>query len=755
MVFRTIMKNKLTTFINITGLVVGLGGVLLIGLFVVDELSYDQHYKHKNRLYRLTSAYHQEGNIYHSAQTYSNMAPTLEQELPEIQAATRMLPLDETFLFSEEKAFKEKIIYTDSSFAKVFGLTLLIGNSDECLANPSSLLLSESMAIKIFGVHWQQKTILGEILSVDGKIPLTITGVFKYLPTHSHFRSDLFASIPLGFDWMDNNSKVYTYILANEQVNRNYLEEKLQTLSDKLLPSKESFIQINLQPITDIYLCSSLEDENGIHGNLNNIYTLLVIAFFLIVITVINFVNLYTANSLRRLKEIGVRKALGALSRQLQYQFLLETAFITLTALGIALIGVIFFLPTFNELTAKHLSPASLLHQDMVFLIVGIMMVISLPTGFYPSFYLSAMKTTEAVKGLKNKTTEIIGVRKGLVMLQFTISCIMIVLSIVAYKQMELINNQSLGFDKENTIAIANPYMLGSTENVIRFRNELLAVPGVAQVSITGYTPSQNRWGSPLITFPDKDVHSSYSYPAHWLTVDEGFIQTMGIQLTEGRNFNENHAHDKESIIVNEKAVNQFHLNVGGKNPVGSMLSFKDEGRELYQNFTVIGVVRDFNFGSLHEPIQPLIMKIGYHRFEMALRLSPQYARQEVINQVASIWKKNLPLIPFEYASIKNRFDNLHKPDKTISKVFSAFCLLTVIMSALGLFGIVTYTIANRTKEIGIRKVLGASIMSILVLLSKEYIKLILVSIAIAIPVANYFSSEWLNNFAFRTEVSW
>jgi putative ABC transport system permease protein len=331
----------------------------------------------------------------------------------------------------------------------------------------------------------------------------------------------------------------------------------------------------------------------------------------------------------------------------------------------------------------------------------------------------------------------------------------MIALSIVGYRQVTLINSRSLGFDKENTMTLANPYMLGSTENIIGLKNELLAVPGVQHISITGYTPSQNRWGTLKVTFPDRNLNSIYAQPASWLMVDEGFIETMGLTLLAGRNFLENHENDKGSVIINEKAADQFKLTAKGKNPIGAELSLENESNNSYENYTVVGVVKDFNFGSLHEVIKPIIMKVGYHRFEMALRLSPSYSKTETIALIESVWKNNLPKIPFEYYFIKDRFDRLHKSDVTASNLFSILCLVTVILSALGLFSIVTYTVNNRTKEIGIRKLLGASRGSIVLLLASQFIKLVIISFALALPIASTLSNKWLDDFGYKTEVSW
>lgn len=752
---RYLLRNGIISLINITSLVVGVAGSLLIGLFVLDELEYDQHFAFKDRIYRLTSTYENNGTVYHSAKTPGNIALNFLHQFPEIENATRILPADDGFLFSNETAFKEKIIYTDSAFTNIFDLTLLLGDKKRCLTNPSSIIINEAIAIKLFGEGWRQAEIIGETLAVDGKIPFQITGVFSNLPDHMHFTSSLFASVPSGFeDWM--NDKLYTYVLLHENSNTNDLAGKLEAENSLFNTNGVDYLaKINLQPVTSIHLFSSFGDENALVGNIKNIYSLILVAFFVMATTISNFASLYTASSLNRLKEIGVRKTIGAIGIQIRNQFFTETFLITIIASGLAIILVICLLPLFNEVTGKQLFLKSLLNEKALYFITALILTTSLLAGFYPSIYLSTTRTIEALKGIKKGMTNNINWRMGLIVLQFFISAIMIVLSVVAYKQIRLINNKHLGFDKENSMTLANPYMLGSTDKIIGLKNELLTIPGVENVSITGYTPAQNRWGNLMITFPDRDEKSPYAQPANWLTVDESFVKTMGMNLVAGRNFSEDQELDKEVVIINEKAVRQFKLDTNGKSAIGAELSFNDVRDNRYQHYTVVGVVADFNFGSLHDPIKPIVMKPGYHRFEMAVRLSSTYEKAEIIGQIESVWKKHLPVIPFEYYFIKDRYEKLHKSDVAASNVFSFFCLLTIILSALGLFSIVTYTIVNRTKEIGIRKLLGASERSIVLLLANQFAKLVIASYILSLPIAWILSNKWLADFAFKTEISW
>jgi putative ABC transport system permease protein len=753
---RSLVKNRLTSLINIIGLATGMCGTLLIGLYVFDEFKYDQHFRFKDRIYRLSTTYHHEGSVSRSALTDAGIAGRLIQEFPEVQTVTRLMPPDEAFLFSDETAFKEDIIYTDSAFTNVFAPDMLLGSKDRCLKTASSVIISESTALKLFGDTWKQEGIVGKILSIDNKIPLTITGVFRDLPDLTHFKSNLFATVPVGLEgWMSNGSEVYTYVLLRPDSRSDTFFRNLERMAESSQRNTSEKKTINGQPLTEIHLYSSLENDNAARGNINNLYALLSVAFFLILITTTNFVNLFTANCLRRLKEIGVRKATGASSAQLRWQFFCEAVSVTILSALIALTLVAAVIPLFNDVAAKSFTFRDLISTNLFMLLAILVIVVAFLASLYPLVVLSGTKTQEALKGVKRKATSASVLKKALVGLQFAISTIMIILSIVAFKQVRLINSKSLGFDKKNTVTVANPYMLGSTEDILRFKRELSSIRGIEDVSITGYTPSQHRWGNRRMTVPGRDEQSNYKQVATWLTVDEDFISTMALRLVAGRNFLPDHETDKDAVIINRKAVSFFNLDDSGRNPVGAELSFKDEDEDVYRHYTVVGVVDDFNFGSLHESIGPIAMTLGYHRFEMVLRLSPAYSKQETLSEAQSMWSKHLPVIPFEYSLVEDRFKALHKSDVAASDVFSLFCVITVIMSAFGLFGVVTYIIGGRTKEIGIRKLLGGSEAGIAMLLAREFIILVALSYAVALPVALIFTRRWLADFAFKTQVSW
>lgn len=754
---RSLLKRTATNVVNICGLAVAICGALFIGVFVLDELQYDQHFPNKDRIYRLTTSYESNGIIHHSAQTRAGIAPLVRAQQPAIENITRLMATDEVFLSAGQRAFKENIIYTDSSFLSVFALNILAGAKGECLKLPSSIIISESRAAKLFGPNWSRAEVLGTTLLVDNKIPLTITGVFRDLPARTHFNAHLFASLPSGLEqWMSDESRVYSYVMLGENADAAVFERTLATQSLAITRSAQHDEErIHAQLLSDIHLSSSLEDENAILGNRKNLYALSVAALVLLFIAITNFANLYTASSLNRIREVGVRKALGALSLQVRCQFWLETLLITCMAVALALAGAMGLLPLLNELTGKDFSFSSFLSREVLVLLAAVIIGISIAAGLYPALMLSRVRAIHALKGNNVKMASVTGLKKALIVVQFSTSAIAIALSLVAYKQMAFINSKPLGFDKEHTVALANPYMLGSTDAIISFKNELMTVPGIESVSITGYTPSQTRWVNHKLTFPDRDPGSAKASIANWIIVDQDFIATMGLSLVAGRTFLGNHEHDRDAIIVNEEAVSQFRLGEGGKNPVGAELSIRSDVANGYDDYRIIGVVKDFHFGSMHELIQPMIMKAGIHRFEMMLRLSPAYPQQEVLQRAESMWKRNIPAIPFEFSFVKDRFDLSHRSDTNAGSFFLVLCVVTMIISAVGIFSLAAYSVTNRTKEIGIRKVLGASAGNIVMLISTDFIILISVAVLLAWPFSMLLTRQWLADFAYKVEVSW
>lgn len=747
------MQNKVSSLVNIVGLVAGFSGFILIALFVLDELKFDRHFLNSNQLYRVTSRYAKEGQSHSSAQTPAQLAPRMMAELPEVEAATRLIIPDEAFLFSNEKVFKETIIFTDSSFLRVFGFDLVQGDPITCLSNRSSIILCESMAEKLYGIGWKEISIIGESILIDGHIPMTVTGIFKDMPSHSHFHSSIFASVPAGEDtWMGKEDRVFTYLLLRNNTSISSVQNKIGAWASQLNQKTElKTAEYNFQKVTDIHLYTDVEEDLTTQGSVHDIYALGMIAGFLIITSVINFINLYAAQTSGRFKEVGVRKVLGALRRQLRHQFILEASLIVFASIVISVIVAFGLLPSFNVLTKKTITISNVLELPLmlVVLVAGILTVVL--AGGYPAAFLSSRNAMETLKGRLTQTKSF-GMRNGLMIFQFSLSTIMIILTWIALRQMEFVQNKPLGYDKNQIVILRNPYMLGKIEKIKTFRDALLQVTGVEHVSITGYTPAQKRWEKFRMTFPVLD--QQYRVPANWMLVDEGFVETMGIKLLEGRNFSDNHQYESHSIILNEKAVAAFNLRSGGAVPIGQELSYK-EGDSPGQHFQVIGVVKDFNFSSLHDDVKPIVLRAGYHRFEMALRLEESSSSVQVLADVKNVWQQFVPDIPFEYAFMTERFNQLHQADSIVGLLFSKFSILTILIALLGLFSMITHTILRKTKEIGIRKILGASEENIVWMLSADFLKRIIIANMIAIPIAWILANVWLNAFAFKIEPAW
>jgi putative ABC transport system permease protein len=747
------MRNKVTSCINILGLIVAFVGSILMITYVVDEWKFDGHHAYKERLYRVVSRYDKDGYDHASALTPAPLAEILQNEFGEVQATTRLMIPDDAFLLSNNDWFKEKIIFTDSAFLNVFDLTLLQGNRLTCLSNHSSILISQSLSVKLFGQDWQLKSIIGSVVKIDGTTSMTVTGVFADMPSHSHFHSSAFATTPAGQNsWMDVRDRVFTYVLIREHSDSDILQNKIEAFISRLDEHHPvAGARYEFQNITDIRLYSDVDEDLASGGKIQEIYTLILITVFLIFSSGINFVNLYTAQTLSRQKEIGVRKVLGALGTQLRLQFMVETSCIVSLSVGFAFLTAYALLPSLNDLAGKTFHATDIFSIPVVLTHLVLAVTTIFIVASYPAIYLSSRKPMEALKEMVSVQGRY-GLRKGLIVFQFTLSSIIIILTWIALRQMNFVHHKSLGYDKDRIVIVQNTYMLGNIERIKAFRDALIDMPVVEHVSISGYTPAQDRWEKFRITFAQGGEQSGI--PANWMLVDEGFLHTLGIQLLEGRNFSENHSADERSIIINEKAVSALNLRADDQSPLGKALYFKD-GDGPAQPFQIIGVVKDFNFSSLHNDVTAVVLRAGYHRFEMAVRFHERASQGEALIEVVDVWKKFAPNIPFEYDFLEERFNLIHKSDSVAASLFLNLSSMTIIISLLGLFCMTTDAFFRRTKEVGIRKVLGATDRNIMWMLLVGFFKLILMACMISVPLGWLLAKAWLNTFAFRVEITW
>ncbi len=741
-------KHRGYTFINIVGLAVGMTCCMMILLYTHYELSYDRVHKNRGRIYRVVRDSEQSGVVRHVATTPSPLAPAVQRGLPEVKYAIRMLPQEHLVRFEKKAFVEERFFYVDSTFFKVFTSPLQRGNPQTALVEPYSVVITQEAAYKYFG----NENPVGKTLVVEDGQNFLITGTLEPIPKNMHFHFDFLASFrTLGIDetqnwrWRNQNN-FYTYLLLTGEQSHELLEEKIDEIYEantgQVMSQAGWKIRTVLQPLASIHLHSNLEWEIEPNGNAATVYILSTIAFFILLLACINFVNLTTARSFERAKEVGLRKVLGAYRGNLIKQFLGESSIIALLALLVAMGLIDLFLPAFNSIAGLQLTIDYT--RDWVLLIgyVTLALVVGLVGGIYPAFFLSNFGPIQTFKSLRK--IGILGVtqRKGLVVFQFVIAIVLIVGTGVMNQQLQFVKNKRLGFTKEQVVAL--PLQGASlTQNYESVKNELLKHPDVLSVtaaySVPGAGTSQN-------TFRVEGVPEEARPSMKTLYVDYDYIKTLGIEVKAGRDFSRDFATDAaEGFILNEAAVKIL----GWDNPIGKQFGWWNrDGR-------VIGVVEDFHFASLHQKIEPLVLLIFPDMFrQLAVRILPQDV-SATLSFLENTWQSFVPERPFQYSFLDESFARLYKSDQRFQQVWNVFAGLAIFVACLGLFGLTALSTTQRTKEIAVRKVLGASAGTVVGLISKDFIRLVLVSIIVAWPVSWYAMNKWLQNFAFRIEIGW
>ncbi|HEY8970238.1 MAG TPA: ABC transporter permease [Puia sp.] len=762
--FRNLTRNKLYSSINIFGLAAGLAVCLLIMLYIFDELSYDKHQKDGDRIYRL--AY-----ISNSGETWSAqpapVAFTLKAEMPEAEQVTRLLKvpdLDKILLQYEQepntkKFFEPNGYYVDSTFFQIFTYDFTYGNATSALSKPNSIVLSESVAAKMFG----QENPIGKAVKLQlpfGNPVYTVRAVFKenyksHIPAHffmSMQNSDVGAWVNSQQSWATNNI-FHTYVKLKSGTDPKVFEKRMIAFMDRHEGaelkaagySKHQFIQ----RMPDIYLHSSLGNEIAPNGNIRYLYIMGSIAAFILVIACINFMNLSTARSEKRAREVGVRKVIGAERASLIGQFLGESFLLCLIALGIAFVLTQLLLPVFNQLTQKDLQLSN--NPGLAFWITGLAIITGLFAGLYPAFYLSSFQPAKVLKGKILNSWSATTLRKGLVVFQFTISVMLILGAIVIASQLSYMKHQDLGFKKDQQLIL--PVTSGEVAgNYPALRNELLKIPGVASVT-SGSTYPGIRNINDMPCYSEGRAASQFT-DVSMVTIKEDYFKTLGLKLLYGREFARDSRADSNSIILNETAIRNM-----GYNPataVGKRVNWDWHGEKYHM--TITGVVRDFNFESLHTAIKPLGFSINPFFANSAnytiVRLQTGNYGQ-ALQAVERTWNKINPSAPFEYSFLDQDFQRNYEKEERTSHIVIDSTVIAILIACLGLFGLAAFSAERRTKEIGIRKVLGASVMNVTMLLSGEFIRLAGLAILIASPLAWYGMHLWLQNFAYPIGISW
>lgn len=758
--WRNLKRNKLFSLINILGLSLGISTCFIIMLYVQDELSYDKFHENATNIVRIVFRADINGGKINESVTMAPVAQTLKNDFPEVNDATRLLDYGNPKISYENNVFKDlRFAFADPNIFDIFTLFMIEGNPETALLEPHTVVITQSTAKKYFGAENAiGKTIL---LTADDDQPYQVTGVIKDIPSNSHFHFDLFGSMT-GFadatsdSWMYGGFHTYLLLKPDSEIKkmearfpemvRKYMGPQIQQqmgLSLEQFTTKGNRLGFALQSLTDIHLNAFTTTELEPGGNKMYVYIFGGIALFMVVVACVNFVNLSTANASKRAKEVGIRKVVGSGKFQLVKQFLSESIFITCLSLFIAFVWIQLALPIFNNIAAKDLS----FDAKPIFAFIGLGMLVGIVAGIYPAFYLSSFKPIAVLKGKPTTRFKNFNLRSRLVVFQFTISVVLIIGTIVVYQQMKYIQNKDLGFDKEQLLTIPNSYALGRNEQV--FKQQLLQDSRIVNATASWYKPAGPSHYNNALAYAqgnDKNVVNGVDYH-----VDEDYIPTMGMHILSGRNFSKDFATDSTAIILNETATQAFGWNAS--TAIGKTIIRQNSAKGDHVPFRVIAVVKNFNFKSLHETISPLYMTL-HPEGGLIFKIKTTDVAG-LLSTMKEHWDSYQTEEPFTYAFMDDLFTKAYTAEQKTSVILHIFAVLTILVACLGLFGLATHTAEQRTKEIGIRKVLGASAIRVTQMLVNDFLKPILIASVIAFPVAWWAMNSWLENFAYRIDLAW
>lgn len=758
--WRGIKKDKLFTFIKIGGFAMGIAACLLIALFIKDELGYDTHYKNKDNIFRVVLQAEINGEMKKSTHFPLPFAETLEADFPEIKKAGKIYG---SALVSEGKRafrldggsqnnFEQGFLYGDHKIFEILEIPLAQGNSKDALS-PGSIVISKSRAAKYF----PDGNALGQTLILDDNSskPYTITGVMNDFPDNSHLDFDFLMPIEdTNMSWTTQN--YFTYILVDEKSNLEALQKKLSSIiEDYVIPAQiergrdASFIDVlrtieyKLQPIADIHLKSDIEMADGLkHGDIRFIWLFAAIAGFILLLAAINFINLATAKSAKRAKEVGLRKTVGAFKSNLVAQFLTESVLFSFISFILGVVLAWLLLPVFNAMAAKSIVMPMATSWFLPVLLVSAL-IIGLIAGLYPAFYLSAFKPVDVLKGNVKIGSRSGNLRSGLVVFQFTTSVILIIGTLIIYRQMDFILKKELGYEKEQVVLLEGANVLGNKAQ--NFKEQLLQLPQVQQVSISDYLPVEGSKRNQTTFKKVGEGSENEGVLSQTWRVGYDYIKTLGMHIKEGRDFSKEFSTDAaNAVIINQKMA----YDLGLQNPLGKQID------NNYQHWTIVGVVEDFHFKSLKENITPLALVIGNDIGMVSVKLNSGNINKALAS-ITAIWDRNVPNQVLNYSFLDQKFAQMHEDVQRMGKIFNSFAFLAILVACLGLFALSAFMVEQRNKEISIRIVLGAPLKSIYKLLTWDFLRLIFISILIAIPVGWYIMNRWLEDFAYRINIGW
>lgn len=743
---RNLLRQKAFSFINIFGLALGISCTALIGMWVNDEVSYDRFHAGSENMYRLTSTL-PEMKV-HAAVSAAPFALAFKNEIPEIAEAVRMTGYNRDLMQVGDVKFEEKaIIFADSNFFKVFTFPLIKGDREHVLDNPEGIVISQKMALKYFG----STDVIDKTIRKNNTDDFTVTGVFADVPTNSHVQFDFVQ--PMRFLARTNNDlknnvwdnfNYYTYFTLNDKVEQS--KAKLDEIAKKMqevYKKNESVLKVGfvLQPLADVHLHSKFLADLPGHGNAQNVYIFTIVAVFILIVACLNFMNLATARAARRAKEVGLRKVVGAVRPHLMGQFLAESLVVALLSLALALLFIFLVLPYFNTLGGKDLS-LDFTNMQLVLGLLGITVVTGLLAGSYPAFYLSGFMPATVLKGNMTKGASGSLFRNTMVVIQFAVSIALIVGTAIVYRQLQYIQQLNLGYDKENLIYVRMSGEMWSKYDALRasLENDRFT----SNFSFISDLPTTSGGATISVTWAGKDPNTQ---PLFYNTaIDENFEEVFKVTFLEGHGYGDNAKADSVNIILNETALKI--MNIPLESAVGTKINIWQ--REV----TIIGIVKDFNFKPVQEEIGPMFLNRNTWGGVAMIRTAPGETKN-TIAALEKICKEINPAYPFEYSFLDQDIDNLYKAEQRLGTLFNVFAVLAIVISCLGLYGLSAYLAERRTRELGIRKVLGASGFQLVYLLSATFTRPILIATAIAVPLAWYGMSQWLSGFAYHIEIDW
>ena len=748
--FRHLQKNKLYTIVNVLGLAIGVTSCILIGIYIWHELSYDRFHKNKDRIVRVTWEYNFGDAETKTATTGTKVGPQFQRSFPEVESFVRLLKYPRVIAYGENLFEEKNFCYADSSFFSIFSFPLLKGNAATALNEPGKLVITESMAKKYFGMEDP----IGKIVKVGNAKDFIISGVAADAPGNSQISFDFIASFSTlnaakTEKW--NEANYITYLLLQPRAAISTLQEKVTSYSAKV--SKEemqvqgnNYMTYHLELLKTVHLYSSLDGLEP-NSNILYIYILGAVAILILLIACVNYTNLSTAQSAGRTTEIAMRKVMGAQRKHVFNQFITESFLVTFFSVLLSIGLTAILLPFFNQLTGKQLGFEFLLNPVFIFSLIILSVVVAFTAGYYPAFILSGSRLIRILKS-NFQFTGSGALRKSLIVFQFIVSIFLIVSTIVILQQLTYISNKEAGYNKESVLVL--PADAKALEQYDDFKAALVNVPGVQSVAGAYESPIHIGWGDGLTGGNDKRHITINALP-----VDESFISTMGLEIIAGTDYtyadvqqfdtSNNGNNLRYTFMLNESAVQAL-----GWSPEEAIGKTVEKGREGI----VKAVVKDFHFRSFHEPISPLVIFLD-RRLLGSLFIRISGSTPAVLSALEKTWKQRLPHRPFEYSFLDESYNALYKSERQTAQVFTTFSILAVLLACLGLFALTAYTMAQRRKEIGIRKILGANIPDILGLVSKDFLKLVIIAFFIAIPFSWYAAHSWLNNFVYKTEINW